>query len=333
MHVDDRLPLAELERLERLEKNAIKARRIRIVILAIQGYTAPAIAMSVGLSRRICQRWVYRYNKLGFKGLEDLRKNHLAGSLTPEQQIEFKKRLEAGPKPEDKVCTLRGTDFQRILNEEFGVVRTLSHVYNLLHQLGYSCLKPRPKHYKSDVKKQEEFIKTLPDRLKVIAQNNPNKTLRIYFEDESRFGQQGSITKVWATKGSRPTVIRQTEFQYLWVIGAICPETGHAEGLISPCLNTEVINAFLKQFSSEIKPDEHAVLIWDQAGFRTSKKLQVPGNITIIELPPYSPEVNPAENLWHYFKEHAWSNQYYKDVSAKSQLPHISHVSYCNILS
>jgi transposase len=316
MHVEDRLPLAELQRLERLEKNSSKARRIRIVILAIQGYTAPAIAMSVGLSRRICQRWVYRYNKLGFKGLEDLRKNHLAGSLTPEQQTEFKKRLEAGPKPEDKVCTLRGSDFQRILKEEFGVVRTLSHVYNLLHQLGYSCLKPRPKHYKSDVKKQEEFIKALPNRLKGIAQHHPNKTLRIYFEDESRFGQQGSITKVWATKGSRPTVIRQTEFQYLWVLGAVCPETGHAEGLISPCLNTDVINAFLKQFSAEIKPDEHAVLIWDQAGFHTSKKLQVPENITIIELPPYSPELNPAENLWHYFKEHAWGNQYYKDYKA-----------------
>ena len=84
MHVEDRLPLAELQRLERLGKNSSKAGRIRIVILAIQGYTDPAIAMSVGLSRRICQRWVYRYNKLGFKGLEDLRKNHLAGSLTPE---------------------------------------------------------------------------------------------------------------------------------------------------------------------------------------------------------------------------------------------------------
>jgi hypothetical protein len=60
----------------------------------------------------------------------------------------------------------------------------LSHVYNLLHQLGYSCLKPRPKHYKSDVKKQEEFIKALPDRLKGIAQHHPNKTLRIYFEDD-----------------------------------------------------------------------------------------------------------------------------------------------------
>jgi hypothetical protein len=74
MHVEDRLPLAELQRLERLEKNSSKAGRFRIVILAIHGYITPAIAMSVGLSRRICQRWVYCYNKLGFKGLEDLRK-------------------------------------------------------------------------------------------------------------------------------------------------------------------------------------------------------------------------------------------------------------------
>ena len=61
MDVRGHLPLEELVRLERVEKNAARSKRLRIVILAIGGYTAPAIAMSVGLSRRICQRWVARY--------------------------------------------------------------------------------------------------------------------------------------------------------------------------------------------------------------------------------------------------------------------------------
>ena len=316
MHVEYKMPVAELERLERLEKDARSAKLIRIVILATNGYTAPAISRSVGLSRRICQRWVYRYNEFGVEGLKDRRTNHLTGSLTPEELSEFNKRVEAGPKPEDKVCTLRGNDFKRILKDEFGVFRCLSHVYNLLHKLGYSCLKPRPKHYKSNAKQQEEFIKTLPETLKEIAKSQPSRRLRIYFEDESRFGQQGTLTKVWAKKGTRPTAIRQTEYEYLWVLGAICPETGHAEGLISPCLNSGVINLFLDQLSAEIPPDEHAVLIWDQAGFHTCKKLKVPSNISIVKLPPYSPELNPAENLWHYFKSHDWSNQYYKDYAA-----------------
>jgi transposase len=316
MHVESHHTQADLELLERRESDVGKAKRLRIVILALHGYTAPAIARSVGLSRRICQRWVYRYNDFGLEGLNDRRGNYCTGGLTTDEMEQLCQRVEAGPTPEDKICTLRGLDFQRILLEEFGRLRCLSAVYNLLHKIGYSCLKPRPKHRKSDPVQQAEFLQELPQKLQSIASNNPGKKLRIYFEDESRFGQQGSLTNVWAKKNSRPTAIRQTEYAYVWVLGAICPETGHAEGLISPCLNSGVINVFLDQFSQTIPADEHAVMIWDRAGFHTSGKLKVPVNVTIVELPPYSPELNPAENLWHYFKSHYWSNRFYEDYQA-----------------
>ncbi|MFC1596823.1 helix-turn-helix domain-containing protein [Planctomycetota bacterium] len=71
MYVRDRVALEELERIERKESNAKRARRLRIVILAMQGWTAPAIAMSTGLSRRACQDWVRRFNEAGLRGLED----------------------------------------------------------------------------------------------------------------------------------------------------------------------------------------------------------------------------------------------------------------------
>lgn len=65
MHVESHQTLEQLERLERDEPDAAKARRLRIIILALKGYTAPSIAMSLGPSRRICQRWVRRYNEWG----------------------------------------------------------------------------------------------------------------------------------------------------------------------------------------------------------------------------------------------------------------------------
>ncbi|MBX3435424.1 MAG: helix-turn-helix domain-containing protein [Pirellulales bacterium] len=68
MEVKDHLPLEELKRLERIEKDADRARRLRILILAVEGWTAPAVGMAVGLSRRICQRWVRRYNEEGLAG-------------------------------------------------------------------------------------------------------------------------------------------------------------------------------------------------------------------------------------------------------------------------
>ena len=128
MDVRCHVPLAELERLERIEKDAGRAKRLRIIILAMIGYTAPAIAMSLGLSRRICQRWVYRFNEQGLDGLNDLRGGESQSLLTPEQDALVCERIESGPTLDDEVCSLRGVDFQRILSQEFGVWRSLASV-------------------------------------------------------------------------------------------------------------------------------------------------------------------------------------------------------------
>ena len=313
MYVRDRIALVELERIERKEPDAKRARRLRIVILAMRGWTAPVIAMSTGLSRRACQDWVRRFNEAGLPGLKDRHGGGRASPLTPEQHQRMCERLDAGPTSGDGVCSLRGADVKKILAKEFGIQRSLPAVYNLLHRLGYSYLRPRPRHRKADLQAQAEFKEQLPQQLEEIAQARPGCRLRVYFQDESRFGQQGTMTNVWAPKGSRPTAVRQTEYEYLWVIGAVCPATGHSEGLLSPRLNTDVINVFLQEFSETLASDEHAVMIWDGAGFHTSGKLQLPDNVTVLQLPPYSPELNPMENLWHYLKSHYWSNRAYSD--------------------
>jgi transposase len=303
----------QLQQLERKEHDATRSKRLRIIILAMQGWTAPAIAMSVGLSRRDCQEWVYRFNEDELAGLEDQPGGGRPAPLTEEQQAKIRERLDAGPTEEDRVCSLRGVDLQTILAKEFGILRSLSGVYLLLHRLGYAYLRPRPRHHKADLEAQTAFQEQLSQRLEDIAQSHPNRRLRVFFQDEARFGQQGTTTNVWAPKGSRPTAVRQTEYEYLWVLGAVCPETGQGEGLLSPRLNTDVVQVFLDEFSKTIPADEHAVMIWDGAGFHTSRRLRVPANMTVLQLPPYSPELNPMENLWHYLKSHYWSNRAYAD--------------------
>ena len=79
------------------------------------------------------------------------------------------------------------------------------------------------------------------------------------------------------------------------------------------------MNAFFKQFAQEVDPDVHTVMIWDRAGFHTSKQLKLSSNVTVVPLPPYSPELNPIENLWHYLRSHEWSNRIYKDYEALLQ--------------
>jgi transposase len=319
MEVKPRLTLEELRRLERAEKDAGLSKRLRVIILAMEGWTAPAVAMAVGLSRRVCQEWVYRFNEQGLAGLEDQRGRQPRSPLTAEQEQQIRRRIEAGPTTEDGVCSLRGADVRRFLEHEFGLIRSLAAVYGLLHRLGYSYLRPRPRHRKADPAAQAAFVRELPDRLRTIAMTHADKRLRVYFQDESRFGQQGTTTNVWAKKGSRPAAVRQTEYEYLWVLGAVCPETGHAEGLLSPQLNTKIVNEFLRQFARTLPADEHAVMLWDGAGFHVAKALCVPENMTLVALPPYSPELNPIENLWHYLKSHFWSNRAYDDYDALEQ--------------
>jgi len=78
--------------------------------------------------------------------------------------------------------------------------------------------------------------------------------------------------------------------------------TGHAVGMLWPYINVAIINIFLEQFAQEIPPEVHAVMVWDQAGFHTGKELKVPESITLVPSPPYSPELNPMENLWHFLR-------------------------------
>lgn len=146
-----------------------------------------------------------------------------------------------------------------------------------------------------------------------VRSKHPDKRIEAWFQDESRFGQQGTITRVWALRGSRPRALRQTKYEWLYVIGAVCPHTGQSTGLLSPYIDTDITNIYLQQFSNELAVDVHAVLVWDRAGFHESKELKVPENVTIIPLPAYSPELNPVENLWHYFRSHYWSNGAYVD--------------------
>jgi transposase len=268
------------------------------------------------MSRRAVQEWVERFNRQGLEGLQDGRGGNRRETLSAEQKAEFCERIDQGSRPEDGVCTLCGIDLQHILAQEFNLLRRLSSVYALLHRLKYSCLRPRPRHHKADPQAQQQFLDQLPKQLAVVAQAHPQRRIRLYFEDESRFGQQGTMTRVWARRGSRPTAVRQTEYESLWVLGVVCPETGKAEGLLSPRLNTDVINIFLRQFSKTLPEDEQAVVIWDGASFHASQSLEVPENVTLLQLPAYSPELNPIENLWNYLKSHYWSNRVYADYDA-----------------
>jgi transposase len=142
------------------------------------------------------------------------------------------------------------------------------------------------------------------------------RKIRVWFMDEARLGQQGTITNVWAQTGSRPRAVRQTRYEWVYLYAAVEPASGESAALLAPNVNTATMNAFLSILDAERQTDEHFILIMDQAGWHRSRGLKLPAGITVLLLPPYAPELNPTENLWHYLRSHYLSNRRYQDYDA-----------------
>ena len=182
MHVEAHDPVEELRQRMRREQVAKRAQRLRIVVLAMEGRTAREIAQWVDLSERQVQHWIRRYNQEGASGLEDHAGRGPVPMLTLEEAQRLRTRLDAKPLPDDRVCSLRGKDVQRILEQEFGKRRKLGAVYKLLHQLGYSSLAPRPQHRKANPKAQEAFKKTFPGTLPRCVKHIPTARCKFSFK-------------------------------------------------------------------------------------------------------------------------------------------------------
>ncbi len=129
------------------------------------------------------------------------------------------------------------------------------------------------------------------------------KEIEVWFQDEARVGQKGSIEYVWAPIGSRPPMVRDNRHSSVHIFGAICPARSIGAAIIMPVVNAAAMNEHLKEISAQVAAHAHALLICDGAGWhQPGEKLRVPDNITLMPLPPYAPELNPMENAWDYLR-------------------------------
>lgn len=90
------------------------------------------------------------------------------------------------------------------------------------------------------------------------------------------------------------------------------PATSVSVAMITPTVNTELMNTFLAGLSATLADDEHAALVLDNAGWHVAKALRVPDNLTLLHLPAYSPELNPVERLWAFLRSHYLANRVYQ---------------------
>jgi hypothetical protein len=143
-----------------------------------------------------------------------------------------------------------------------------------------------------------------------------SRPLEVWFQDEARVGQKGTLTRVWAKRGSRPRAPRDTRYKWAYIFGAACPDRGVAAGLVLPFADTAAMNDHLAEISRAVAPGAHAVLLLDRAGWHRAAALVVPDNISLVLLPSYSPELNPVENVWQYLRANWLAISVFDDYDA-----------------
>ena len=148
-----------------------------------------------------------------------------------------------------------------------------------------------------------------------MRQAEQGRQVRLMFQDEGRFGLLGTPRRCWAPRGTRPVVGARLERKYIYAFSAVSPHDGVLDSLVLPWVSAQTMSLFLSEVAQR-HADEFIVMVMDQAGWHIAGDLAVPQNMRLIFLPPYSPELNPAEHLWQALREDCFANHVFTDLDA-----------------
>ena len=131
-----------------------------------------------------------------------------------------------------------------------------------------------------------------------------------------RVGQKNSTVYQWARRGTRPRQPADQRYENAYLFGAFCPARDTGAALVLPVVNTQAMQYHLDEISATVAPGAHAIVLMDQAGWHTTPKLEMPSNLSIVCIPPATPELNPAENVWQYLRQTYLSNRIFESYDA-----------------
>ncbi|MFN3077572.1 MAG: IS630 family transposase [Alphaproteobacteria bacterium] len=299
-------------------RDAKVARRLLALALVAEGKSRDVAAAVAGMDRQTLRDWVHRYNEHGVEGLADRKAKGRPPVLSQEQLEELASWVRQGPDPEkDGIVRWRLADLAVRISERFHVAVNEGGVGKMLRRLGFSHVSARPQHPRQDGEAVEAHKKNFAELVAaVIPGHAKGKPLEVWWQDEARVGQQGTLSYVWADKGTRPRRLKDTRYSWAYIFGAVCPARNVGAALVMPRANAAAMNKHFAEIATQVAPDSHAVLILDGAGWhQPGGELRVPDNISILHLPPYCPELNPVENIWQYLRQNYLSNIIFNDYN------------------
>lgn len=281
----------QIEAAWRLPQEDWARKRLLVVRLISQHEHTVAGIMKIA---SVCRQTVFTYrDKVVAGGVKALLQRDWAGARRPTVRgpvaDEFMEQLGQGK-------FRQARDAQAWIKKRTRKTLTESGVRKTIRRLGGKLKVPRKSHAKKDAKAAQEFRADLETRLLEAAGSSPDKAVRIWVLDEHRYGLLPVIRRVWGRKGVRVHAPYKTTYQWGYLHEALEVDGEHkVELLFTPVINQDTHAVFLRQIA-ESDPQALHVVIMDQAGFHMREKdPRIPSSVRVVPLPPYCPELNPAE--------------------------------------
>jgi transposase len=289
----------ELKQLLRTEKKSRRRERLQMLYFFRTGQAKTRISAAQMLSvhRTTVSHWLDAYERGGLGRLLHMKTKSNNKPSLPLHVLHTLKR---------KLRRRRGfisyKSIQRWLEKRYSLCVPYSTVHGIVRYYLKAKLKMgRKSHVKKNQRDGVAFRENIPAILSCLKPLCGEDNMRLFSQDESRFGLLPIPRRRITLPGVKPISPVQFHFESYYLYGAVEPSTGESFFLELPNLNTHCFQIYLNEFS-EAYSDSINVMILDRGKFHQAKSLIIPHNIVLVFIPPYSPELNPIERLWEDIK-------------------------------
>lgn len=296
----DKIQRQELIDELKIERSRRYAERIKVILLLDDNKTYKNISEYLFLDNGTIANYKKRYREGGLEGLiiDDYKTRRT--KLNEFEELELADSIE-------EITFLSTKEIVTFIKKKYKVKYSISGCTNLLHRLGFSYKKSKGVPGKAKIDLQEEFI----EMYKAL-----DPDAKVYFGDATHPLHNTVLTSCWIKTGEEKEVFTNSGRGRVNIFGAVCVYNHDIVTRSYNTINQISVCDFLKVLRSR-NPDMEETIFFVLDNGPSNKALSVRDlakelNIELIFLPAYSPNLNPIERLWKFFKKKVLYNQYHE---------------------
>lgn len=300
--------------------------RVSMVNLILAGAKPSELSKYCGVDARTLTGWVAKADDHGFRSLMAVKQTGRPSKLSDEQKEEIKFVLQNDP-AEYGYSNWDGPSLSDYIGSRYGVEYSVRACQKLMRSLGFSLIRPQvhPSMNEPDEETRKEFKNNLAD-----AFDDPERV--VVFQDEVHFSIQTTVTRSWSIKGSEPKVRSYPGRRNVAYSGFVRPDTGKLWTTNPGWFNFETTIESFREFirCNPLAGGKRYCIVLDNAPWHKKAKrlIQDESNeeyadiramADFISLPPYSPDLNPIEQVWRITRKERTHNRFFPNLEALTE--------------